>query len=48
MEKRTNLFSFNLDLTLINQIRLFKHNDHKFEEGFIESIYALLFYYQGI
>ncbi|KAL4507061.1 hypothetical protein ABPG72_001854 [Tetrahymena utriculariae] len=45
----TKIFSFNLELALINHLRSFKpyNNDHRFEPGYIESIYAYLFQYQG-
>jgi hypothetical protein len=43
------LFSLQLDLQLLNTLRSFKmlNGEHKFEEGFIESIYTSLYYYQG-
>ncbi|CAK79065.1 unnamed protein product (macronuclear) [Paramecium tetraurelia] len=46
-ENSTYSFEFKLDLTLLNVLRSFTHKDHEFQEGYLESIYALLYYYQG-
>ncbi|CAK56931.1 unnamed protein product (macronuclear) [Paramecium tetraurelia] len=46
-ENSTYSFEFKLDLTLLNVLRAFTHKDHEFQEGYLESIYALLYYYQG-
>lgn len=45
----TKIFNLQLDLGLINHLRSFKplNNDHRFEPGYIEGVYAYLYYYQG-
>ena len=47
MTEPTILYSLKLDLSLVNHIRSFRYKDHKFDQGFIEQIYSLLYFYQG-
>ena len=42
-----NLFQLKLDLKLINHLRQFEHQNHNFQQNFVEKVYASLFYYQG-
>ena len=47
MSHKDPLYTLHLDLNLVNTLRGFKHNNHTFEPGFVETVYAHLFYYSG-